>query len=180
MDADSSKLPLLPFVPYCVSLSLSIFYRRLRCCKLSRHQREARKAMWQSFEILSRLGRFFWSAAFMAELAQGILVQTSTSGEDLTAAPLLERNQSISRPLRGSLLTPGISTRPGTETSMADTVGSFEALPNGQSVLEDFHPSSDLSAVLGSEWDLDRVDCFIADSLDPSVPASYDSGWKGW
>lgn len=138
--------------------------------------------MWQSFEILSRLGRVFWSAAFMAELAQGILVQTSTSStEDLTAAPLLESNQSIPRPPRGSLPAPGISTRPGAETSMTDdTVGSFGALPNSQSVLEDFHPSSDLSAVLGSEWDLDRVDCFIADSLDPSVPASYDSGWKGW
>ncbi|KAK2614517.1 hypothetical protein N8I77_001330 [Diaporthe amygdali] len=175
MEADLSKLPLLPFVPYCISLSLSIFYRRLRCCKLSKHQREARKAMWQSFEILSRLGHFFWSAAFMAELAQGILVQTSTSTEDLTAAPFLQSNQSMLRPLHGSLSSaPGMSARPGTETSMTDsTVGSFEALPTSQSVLEDFHPSSDLSAVLGSEWDLDRVDCFIADSLDPSVPASY-------
>lgn len=136
--------------------------------------------MWQSFDILSRLGHFFWSAAFMAELAQGILVQTSNTEDLTTAKPLYELSQSMPRPLRGSSSAPGASTRPGTEASITETVGSFDALPNSQSVSEDFHPSSDLSAVLGSEWNLDRVDCFIADSLDPSVPASFDSGWKWW
>jgi hypothetical protein len=61
------QLVLLPFVPYAVSLSLSVNYRELRRSKIPAHRARARIGVEVNCRILERLGKIFGSAAVMAE-----------------------------------------------------------------------------------------------------------------
>lgn len=62
------QLVLLPFVPYAVSLSLSVVYRDLRHSKIPMHRARSRKALEANCRILESLGEIFWSAAAMANM----------------------------------------------------------------------------------------------------------------
>jgi hypothetical protein len=64
------QLVLFPFVPYAVSLSLSIAYREMRYSKVSMYRARARTEIQTTCTTLSELGEFFWSAAKMAEMGK--------------------------------------------------------------------------------------------------------------
>jgi hypothetical protein len=64
------QLVLFPFVPYAVSLSLSVAYRVMRHSKVSIYRARARSDIQSNCVILSKLGDFFWSAATMATMGQ--------------------------------------------------------------------------------------------------------------
>lgn len=62
------QLVLLPFVPYAISLSLSVNYREMRRSKIPMSRSRAKIAFEANCQILERLGEIFWSAAAMAEM----------------------------------------------------------------------------------------------------------------
>lgn len=156
LDEGSANLVLLPFVPYSLSISLSVAYRELRFSKLKRHKSEARKKLHQICGSLSILGASYWSAALMAEMTQSVLMQTSHT-------PLPSRRHSPSTQAR-------LDAQNQREDISMDNVPSADAgfipyLPNyDQSTLH-------LDDLLGPEWNLDAMDCLIQDSFDPSIPA---------
>lgn len=65
-----NQLVLFPFVPYAISLSLSIAYREMRHSKISMHRARARDQVQTNCGILSELGDIFWSASTMAEIGK--------------------------------------------------------------------------------------------------------------
>jgi hypothetical protein len=58
----------LPFIPYAVSLSLSVSYRELRRSKIPTHRARARSEMEVNCRVLEELGEISGSAAIMAEM----------------------------------------------------------------------------------------------------------------
>lgn len=74
-------LVLLPFVPYAVSLALSAAYRDYKHCKAASHRSRARRRLVQSHRHLLSLGKMFWSAAFVSELATKILRDTESNAQ---------------------------------------------------------------------------------------------------
>lgn len=80
-------LVLLPFVPYAVSLALSTAYRDLKHCKTANNRSRARRRFVQANSHLLSLGRVFWSAAFVSELATKILKDTEIIGETSKVTP---------------------------------------------------------------------------------------------
>jgi hypothetical protein len=64
------QLSLFPFIPYGLSLSMSVAYRQLRQSKLAMHRTRAQTDFQTSCTLLQELGNRFWSAEAMARLGQ--------------------------------------------------------------------------------------------------------------
>lgn len=69
------QLILLPFVPYAVSLSMSVNYRELRRSKVPAYRAKARNDLEINCALLERLGETFWSAKAMADTASVTLAE---------------------------------------------------------------------------------------------------------
>ncbi|RDW91650.1 hypothetical protein BP5796_02815 [Coleophoma crateriformis] len=67
------QLSLFPFVPYAVSLGLSISYRELRRNKIPLYRARARAQFQANCDILSDLKDIFWSASTMADMGKKVL-----------------------------------------------------------------------------------------------------------
>lgn len=64
---------LFPFVPYAMSLSMSIAYREMRHSKLTLHRTRSRRQFQTLCEALSKLEAIFWSASATSEMAKKLL-----------------------------------------------------------------------------------------------------------
>ena len=67
------RMPLLPFIPYAVSLSMSVSYLELRHSMIAIHRSRFRTELWKNCEILEVLGHVFPSASAMADMGKAIL-----------------------------------------------------------------------------------------------------------
>jgi hypothetical protein len=67
------QLVLLPWVPYAVSLSLSVAYREMRRTKIPLYRARARGHLQENCSILERLGETFSFASTMAEMGKSTL-----------------------------------------------------------------------------------------------------------
>lgn len=76
----SNRLPLLPYVPYAVSLSVSTCYRQIRHTRVLSFKIRSRKLVLQNLRHLKNMSEYYWSAAVMAELARKSLVETRSLG----------------------------------------------------------------------------------------------------
>lgn len=127
MEEDiSATLVALPFVPYAVSLALSAAYRDFKHCKAANHRNRARDRMTQSNRHLSSLGKVFWSAAFVSEMAAKILRETENTNQEDASNQGLSTSQ-----FRGQSISPADATQPmdvtlGHEWDMDDMDGFLE------------------------------------------------------
>lgn len=61
---------LLRFVPYAAALSLSVVYRHQHTCVLQTHRARDTKSLSKGVRALRMMGRIFWSAGFIARMAE--------------------------------------------------------------------------------------------------------------
>lgn len=69
------SLSWFPFVPYAISLSLSVAYREMRYSKIPMYRARARTALLRNCEILEDIGDLSWSASIMAEMGKATLAE---------------------------------------------------------------------------------------------------------
>lgn len=67
------QLTMFPFVPYAISLSMSIVYREMRHSKIHLHRTRSRAQFQTLCNGLSELGDIFWSASTMSEMGKKLL-----------------------------------------------------------------------------------------------------------
>jgi hypothetical protein len=67
------QLVLFPFIPYAISLSLSIAYREMRHSKVPLHRARARAQFQTICDMLSGLEGVFWSASTTAEMGRKMI-----------------------------------------------------------------------------------------------------------
>ena len=72
-DEFYGQLVLFPFVPYAVSLSLSVAYREMRHNKVPMYRARAQVDHRTNCHVLENLGKIFWSASVMAEMGKSTL-----------------------------------------------------------------------------------------------------------
>ncbi|RMZ27113.1 hypothetical protein D0859_08819 [Hortaea werneckii] len=140
----------LPFVPYSVSLALSVAYQHLRQSQFKHQQEDARAMVRQCTKILHALRRTWSSADAMATLAQKVL-------DELDRAPSLASFRVKRVPVSvGAAGAGGTNTGVGGRTGGGAAAGSDEpcmpALNGDRTGLKDalFQPSAD-PAVSGGE-----------------------------
>lgn len=67
------QLSFFPFVPYAISLSLSVAYREMRHSKIPMYRARARLKLQNICNILQRLGEIFWSASTLGDMGQATI-----------------------------------------------------------------------------------------------------------
>lgn len=67
------QLSFFPFVPYAVSLSLSVAYREMRHSKIPMYRARARLKLQNICNILQSLGEIFWSASTLGDMGQATI-----------------------------------------------------------------------------------------------------------
>jgi Fungal specific transcription factor domain len=72
-DSSRKHLSWFPFVPYAVSLSLSVAYREMRHSRIPMYRARARSAMIRNCDILQDIEDVSWSASMMAEMGKATL-----------------------------------------------------------------------------------------------------------
>ncbi|KAB8290811.1 hypothetical protein EYC80_008448 [Monilinia laxa] len=181
------QLILFPFVPYAISLSLSIAYREMRHNKLPVHRMRARAHFQASCRLLEGLEDKYWTAANAANMGKKMLreidrVFSTVSSENRTTASeqdtvpntdhnlaASDQNQSIAS-TESQIITPNSNTHM-TTPSIAPICGA------GQ--VQDFDPSLfnlnatgdiDLFSMFDPSFDLDGFDACLEGNLNPGFP----------
>lgn len=166
------KLSPVPFVPYAVSLSLSVEYRKMRHSALPMFRSRARDAFKSSCELLKKFKDIFWSARVTYGLGERLLKEmeraaTSLSQEapppppphsaDTTNEPTPEL------PPNGSMLTQ--ETQQGYDVSV-NGLPNFDSMDLNMDVFGHFDPSFDLA----------MADNALEGNLDLGLPLN----WGDW
>ncbi|KAF7552516.1 hypothetical protein G7Z17_g4280 [Cylindrodendrum hubeiense] len=95
VDADALKVstPLIvprdnlspvPFIPYAVSLALSVEYRKMRHSRLPMFRSRAMHAFKRNCEMLRDFGDYFWSANVVAGLGERVLKEMERAATNIT------------------------------------------------------------------------------------------------
>lgn len=74
----------LPFVPYAVSLALSVEYRKMRHSRLPMFRARAMNAFRRNCQVLRKFGDYFWSANVVAELGERVMKEMERASTTLT------------------------------------------------------------------------------------------------
>lgn len=68
-----AQLSFFPFVPYAISLSLSVAYREMGLGKIPMYCARARLKLQNICNILQSLGEIFWSASTLGDMGQAVI-----------------------------------------------------------------------------------------------------------
>ncbi|KAI9643853.1 hypothetical protein NHQ30_007204 [Ciborinia camelliae] len=180
------QLVLFPFVPYALSLSLSIAYREMRHNKLPVHRMRARGQFQASCRLLEGLEGKYWTAANAANMGKKMLreidrVFSTVSSENKSTAPQQDVNSNTDNNLAvndhstSSTSTDNQLVAPTPNTQM--TTPSIAPIYGGQ--MQDVDPSLfnlnatgdiDLFSMFDPSFDLDSFDACLEGNLNPGFP----------
>ncbi|EEA24879.1 hypothetical protein TMatcc_007978 [Talaromyces marneffei ATCC 18224] len=164
----NSLLIFLPFIPYAVSLSLSISYNQMRHTKVAMYRSRAREELQSTCDLLERLGTHFYVASAMASMGKATVAELDRVSENV----LREKNSDD--PSHDSQRRMG--THPRNDQLVAASV------PEGPDNLETTNydlPSTvnefsisdiDVFDMFDPNFGLENVDAVFQNNLDLSMP----------
>ncbi|KAF7914959.1 hypothetical protein BELL_0016g00040 [Botrytis elliptica] len=178
------QLVLFPFVPYAISLSLSIAYREMRHNKLPVHRMRARGQFQASCRLLEGLESQYSTAANAANMGKKMLreidrVFSTVSSENKTTAP----QQDISNTTENSSIVNDHSTSvTNTENQSIASASNAQVTPSIAPIytgMQDFDPSLfdlnatgdiDLFSMFDPSFDLVGFDACLEGNLNLGFP----------
>ncbi|UNI17555.1 hypothetical protein JDV02_003887 [Purpureocillium takamizusanense] len=150
----------VPFVPYAVSLALSVEYRKMRHSRLPMFRARAMNAFRRNCELLRRFGTHFWSARVVAGLGERVLKEMER------AATTLARDAS-----------PPPARPPDDPTPPTLAMNSALAMDNSVDFsLIDAVSGQDVFGHIDPSFDLDAVEDALEANLDIGLPLN----WGDW
>lgn len=169
-----------PFVPYAVSLALSVEYRKMRHSRLPMFRARAMSSFKRNCELLRRYSNHFWNASVVAGLGERVLKEmeraaTTLNKDHTPPVPLLESNQistTQNMPTGGITELPlhdpdGINATIDSAIGMDNTVNFSLVDPvSGQDVFGHIDPN----------FNLDAVEDALEANLDIGLPFT----WGDW
>jgi hypothetical protein len=88
----------LPFIPYAVSLALSVEYRKMRHSRLPMFRTRAMSSFRRNCEMLRDFGEYFWSASVVAGLSGRVLKEMERAANNLVREATPSSTDGTSRP----------------------------------------------------------------------------------
>lgn len=162
----------VPFVPYAVSLALSVEYRKMRHSRLPMFRARAMHAFNRNCEMLRKFGEYYWSASVVAGLGERVLKEmeraANTLTKDITPPPPETPGSGPS-----SQATPRPAGPPVTETPV---LGSTIGVDNVDFSLVDAISGRDVFGHIDPNFDLNAVEDALEANLDIGLPFN----WGDW
>ncbi|KAH7002346.1 hypothetical protein EDB80DRAFT_78216 [Ilyonectria destructans] len=164
----------VPFIPYAVSLALSVEYRKMRHSRLPMFRARAMHAFRRNCEMLRDFGDYFWSASVVAGLGERVLKEmeraATTLTKDITPPPPEtpgsdpSSHATVPRPSELPVADPAaLNSAQGTENPVDFSL--LDAL-SGQDVFGHIDPSFNLNAV--------------EDALEANLDIGLPINWGDW
>ncbi|KAI9147542.1 hypothetical protein HJFPF1_12568 [Paramyrothecium foliicola] len=152
------SLSSLPFIPYAVSLALSVEYRKMRHSRLPMFRARAMNSFRRNCEMLRDFGEYFWSASVVAGLSGRVLKEMERAANTLAREVTPSSTDGVSRSAtqsgsatqepQPSEMPPNFS-QPGTSGGRVDNMVDFSLIDaiSGQDVFGHIDPTFNLNAV---------------------------------
>ncbi|KAH6709444.1 hypothetical protein BKA61DRAFT_614263 [Leptodontidium sp. MPI-SDFR-AT-0119] len=175
--APQDQLVLFPFIPYAMSLSMSIAYREMRHSKLPIHRARSRSQFQTICDALSGLQGIFWSASTTAEMGKKLLKEMDRVFSTVSTSENMRLHQHTSSNTNNAVAgirhpTPRIASQNGAALTNSDI-----HQPPDLSI-QDFDPSIfdsitdiDLFGMFDPAFDLDGFDACLEGNLNPGFPS---------
>jgi hypothetical protein len=154
------------FIPYAVSLSLSISYKQMRYTKVPMYQQRARSEMQLTCDLLDQLSNYFYVASIMANMGKATLAEMDRVSEMiLHERNLIEHSQHSQQPQCFNANQPAA---PNTSEDVVEHGNMDIELPGNHA---DFNISDvDIFDMFDPNFGLENVDAVFQSSLDLGTP----------
>ncbi|KAG5972699.1 hypothetical protein E4U55_000773 [Claviceps digitariae] len=179
----------LPFVPYAVSLALSVEYRKMRHSRLPMFRARAMSSFKRNCEMLRQYGDHFWSANVVANLGERVLKEmeraataltttttTITTMADPSPLPLDEASKSTSA---GTQPAPAPMWQHNNEILAGHSTGITSAIGMDNTIdfsLVDAVSGQDIFGHIDPNFNLVAVENALEANLDIALPLN----WSHW
>jgi hypothetical protein len=179
-----------PFVPYAVSLALTVEYRKMRYSRTAMFRNRARNIFKNIVGLLHILGKTFASARVNAGLGESILREMEKTASSLA-------REETDNAVTGKRPGPTTGGKDGDEVSQAPprpasiSVATSEAptpfiqpaldtdVPFDPAILDNLDVDVDLFGYFDPSFNLGAVDTALEANLDMGVPQSWSPAWVG-
>lgn len=145
LSAPSSpdSVGILPFVPYAVSLSLSVSYRKMRYSKVPMYRMRGKVRFKEVVALLKTLGEVYTCARVNTGLGEAILREMDKTAKELASS------SGAASAASGSVLNPHGATRP-TSRKRTSAGMAIEGEPNAASVRRGEKPQQETTGIAPS------------------------------
>ncbi|KAI1843448.1 hypothetical protein JX265_013330 [Neoarthrinium moseri] len=167
------ELSYMPIIPYAISLSLSVGYRKMRYSQIPMFRQRGRRAFGENTKLLLRLGETFWCAKTMGAMAEQVLQEM-----DKAAASIAQETGSGENSVReGSDPQPEtqLPVFSATPRGVPPTTASMTLDSGDMSVLA-MAPEIDVWGHIDPNFNMGAVDAAIQGNLDFGTSAN----WFDW
>ncbi|KAI0097483.1 hypothetical protein GGR51DRAFT_578036 [Nemania sp. FL0031] len=164
----AGQLSYMPFIPYAVSLSLSVSYRKMRHSKVPMFRNRGKKAFRKNMLLLKSMDDMFWKSKTMVVMAEQVLNEM-----DKAVASLAQENGLME-------LSKRVEPAPQGERSQvqSEEVRAIETAQNASEVgseymLFDAVPDLDVFGHFDPTFDLGAVDAALEGNFDFGTSANW-------
>ncbi|KID88316.1 Transcription factor, fungi [Metarhizium guizhouense ARSEF 977] len=168
----------MPFIPYAVSLALSVEYRKMRHSRLAMFRARAMSSFKRNCEMLRKYGDHFWSANVVAGLGERVLKEMERAATSLTTkdaaspVPLDVGSRSTSAGVQSQSVRQ-TQMLPGNTAGITSAVGMDNAVDFS---LIDAISGQDVFGHIDPSFNLEAVDDVLEANLDIGLPLN----WGDW
>lgn len=172
----------MPFVPYAVSLALSVEYRKMRHSRLPMFRARSMNAFKRNCELIRRYGNHFWSANVVAGLGERVLKEmeraATTLNKDNTPPVTAAETNPTSTTQASAPSTSGVTELPlNDSTNINATIDSALGMDNTVDFsLVDPVSGQDVFGHIDPNFNLDAVEDALEANLDIGLPFT----WGDW
>ncbi|RYP47163.1 hypothetical protein DL768_006735 [Monosporascus sp. mg162] len=156
----NEQLSYMPIIPYGVSLSLSVAYRKMRYSDVSMFRNRGKQDFQKNTRLLKSLGDTFWTAKVMATMAEQVLQEM-----DKAVASLTSQDSQPAYPLRKADISPAGGAEPAVAVAEELTHQPYDR-GTVDSSFSGVVPDLDIFGHLDPTFDLDAVDAILEGNLD--------------
>ncbi|KAI1499087.1 hypothetical protein F5X99DRAFT_420135 [Biscogniauxia marginata] len=162
-------LSYMPIIPYGVSLSLSVSYRKMRYSKVPMFRNRGKQAFRENTLLLKSLGDTFWTAKIMVAMAEQVIQEMDKAVASLAQETgLADSSKKVDSTSQGD----NLATEPAASDILLDNTIQGD---NNWALLEAV-PDLDVFGYFDPTFDLGAVDAALEGNLDFGA----SSNWYDW
>ncbi|KAI0471405.1 hypothetical protein F4859DRAFT_118771 [Xylaria cf. heliscus] len=171
----AGQLSYMPFIPYGVSLSLSVSYRKMRHSRVPMFRNRGKKRFRQNILLLKSMDDMFWKSKTMVVMAEQVLNEM-----DKTVASLAQENGLTDLSKRGESVPQGERSQVQPEEVRAPDSTHNVTEAGNELTLFDAVPDLDLFGHFDPTFDLGAVDAALEGNFDFGTSTNYFDWQQQW
>ncbi|KAI0509471.1 hypothetical protein F5B22DRAFT_322426 [Xylaria bambusicola] len=171
----SGQLSYMPFIPYALSLSLSVSYRKMRHSRVPMFRNRGKRAFQKNMLLLKSMDDMFWKSKTMVAMAEQVLNEM-----DKTVASLAQENGLTDLSKKVESAPQGERPQVQPEEPRAMDFTQYPAKAGNEMILFDAVPDLDLFGHFDPTFDLGAVDAALEGNFDFGTSTNWFDWHQQW